>query len=163
MKNIVQLTDVRFYNHSRRITEEEIKKYNLQYLTILGKSKEGKTFCVYGQYNFETKMILDYVNHGSPKDQEGIFEILSVKEFKRNDENSNKFFFSMAKEEESKKVFGTWPELLAYKANSQDKKEVVSIFGAYLESGTTMVKATCSWSEVKEKGFKYKGVFYEIY
>lgn len=160
MKNIVQLTDVMFYNHSRRITEEEIKKYNLQYLTILGKSKEGKTLCIYGQYNRKTKQLLDYVNHGSQRDQEGIYEILSVKEFERTDENSNKFFFSMAKGE---KTFGTWPELLAYKANRQDKKEVVSISGAYLESGTTMVKAKCSLSKIEENGFEYNGIFYEIY
>ena len=77
MKKIVQLTDVMFFNHSRRITEDDIEKYNLQYLTVLGISKEGKTLCVYGQYNRETKKLLDYVNHGSQRDQEGIYEILS--------------------------------------------------------------------------------------
>ena len=163
MKKIVQLTDVMFFNHSHRVTEEDIKKYNLQYLTVLGIRKEGKTLCVYGQYNFETKMIIDYVNHGSQKDTEGIYEILSVKEFERNDESSKKFFFSMAKEEESKKVFGTWPELLAYKANNQDKEEIVSISGAHLENGTTMITAKCSLAEVKENGIIYNGTFYEIY
>lgn len=163
MKKIVQLTDVMFFNQSHRVTEEDIKKYNLQYLTVLGISKEGKTLCVYGQYDRETKKLLDYVNHGSQKDTEGIYEILSVKEFERNDESSKKFFFSMAKEEESKKVFGTWPELLTYKANNQDKEEIVSISGAHLENGTTMITAKCSLAEVKENGIIYNGTFYEIY
>ena len=163
MKKIIQLTDVMFFNQSHRVTEEDIKKYNLQYLTVLGIRKEGKTLCVYGQYNFETKMILDYVNHGSQKDTEGIYENLSVKEFERNDESSKKFFCSMAKEQDSKKVFRTWPELLAYKANNQDKEEIVSISGAHLENGTTMITAKCSLAEVKENGIIYNGTFYEIY
>lgn len=161
MKKIIQLTDVMFFNHSRWVTEDDIKKYNLQYLTILGKSKEGKTLCVYGQYDCETKQLLDYVNHGSQKDTEGIYEILSVKEFKRNDESSKKFFFSMAKANNTN--FATWPELLAYKANNQDKEELVSISGAHLENGTTMMTTKCSLAGIKENGFESEGIFYEIY
>lgn len=103
MKNVVQLTDVMFYNHSRRVTEDEIKKYNLQYLTILGQSKEGKILCVYGQYDRETKKLVDYVNHGSQRDQEGIYEILSVKEFEINDKIQIISFSVWPRKKEAKK------------------------------------------------------------
>lgn len=170
MKNVVQLTDVMFYNHSRRVTEDEIKKYNLQYLTILGQSKEGKILCVYGKYDRETKKLVDYVNHGSQRDQEGIYEILSVKEFEINDKNSNNFFFSMAKEEGSKKVFGTWPEILATGLSDIKRSSVSRFFvSGYIEMSLTTGRSVeghkiifFNTYDIHEDGFEHGNDFYRV-
>lgn len=163
-KKAKKLTDCMFFTQSRRIDETFFSR-NPQYITVLGKDDDEKIIRVYGYYNQETKQLLDYVNHGSLKDPEGLFEIHSLLGVSEIPENAVQCYFRLASyEEQGKKdrCFIDWPEVLEFKFNNSNAEESLTIFAMDYGKTPEMREFKVRLEEITENGFKIGNIFYEI-